>query len=157
MNEFFTNRSTISRARYFRIMVLGSLDVLLTLPLNAINFTVSVNINRSHEIGFWPGLTLLHSHWVPNTVNSSKWRQDGFWNTFNFYYIQWCTVPLALAFFLIFGLTKDVRKSYRDAYWLVMGFVGFKPSEKPVARRSGLSAIVFEAPNRIPARDTLAT
>lgn len=158
LDEFFTDSATVNHAQYFHVMFLGCLDILLTLPLNTIHFVISVRVNRAVGLEFWPGWTLMHSDWAPLAIPASEWRAGNFWTVFNAYYPQWGNVPLAIAFFLIFGLTKAVRKNYRQAFWLAMGLVGVKPSGEAVAARPDLSAIAFESPDfRIAGRDATFT
>ena len=84
--------------------------------------------------GFWPGWKIAHANFstVP-AVTSDEWKSAGFWRIFGIRFDQWVNPIFAVAFFFLFGVTKQKLAWYRDTFWKIMRPFGLKPHVDPVA------------------------
>lgn len=123
MNEFLSSSSSLNHAKYFRLIALASMDVLLTVPLGAVNLYVNIKYNKFTP---WPGWKYVHSDFsyyaqVPTVV----WSQTR-WTTYLVRWSQWSPVVCAAVFFAFFGFATDVREGYRDMWIRLARKAGFK-------------------------------
>ena len=126
------SNTSLNRTAFFKLLALGLFDILLTLPLSIIQFVeelLQVDIT-----GFWPGWKVAHASFstIP-TATLEEWKSAGFWFVFNIRFSQWVNPIFAVAFFLLFGTTKQKRDWYRSIFWKVMRPFGLKPRVDPVA------------------------
>ena len=64
LNRFLQSNNSISRANYFRILALASIDILITLPFGIVSIVLEALPAVGQErIPFYPGWTSLHSKW----------------------------------------------------------------------------------------------
>lgn len=125
---------------YLRQMALGCLDIMLTIPTVVLSL-VSTFGGQSGQFPFWPGWSYIHSDWAPATVSALAWRAD-FWTSFNTHYAEWASVPMAIAFFLLFGLAEKARECSARTFWAMASLVGVK--HKVGTTQFEMSAIVFQ-------------
>lgn len=111
---------------YFRILALGTIDGVLTLPLGILK--VVANHSRSHaSLEFYPagGWRALHAHWTPERIPAALWRAD-VWAVYAVRFDQWICPFLGVVIFLLCGLHKEARAKYgklasRCAFWKKTG------------------------------------
>ena len=141
MNYFKRNRSldatlasntTMNRSAFFKLFALGLFDILLTLPLSIVSLIE--DLLQGSITGFWPGWKAVHASFstIP-TITSEEWKSAGFWTVFNVRLGEWTNPIFAVAFFLLFGTTKQKRDWYRNIFWKVMRPFGLRPRVDPVA------------------------
>ena len=133
-----TSNATLSQRRLIQLLALGLFDILITLPLAIINLVQ--DLLASGSTGFWPGWKAAHAGFssIP-MVTSEEWRSSGFWSVFSIRFYQWINPISAIAFFLLFGITKKKRACYRNIFWLVLKPLGIRPPVNHVA-----SEIIFD-------------
>ena len=129
--------TTMNRNTFLKLLTLGLFDIILTLPVQILG--VVQGLLQEDITGFWPGWEDVHASFstIP-TATSEEWKSDGFWKVFFVRFDQWVNPILAVAFFLLFGITEQKRDWYRSIFWKVMQPFGLKPRVNPVT-----SDIVF--------------
>ena len=137
LDATLASNTTMNRSGFLKLLALGLFDILLTLPLSIV--LLVQNILQGGITGFWPGWKAVHASFstIPTTT-SEEWKSDGFWKVFFVRFDQWVNPILAVAFFLLFGITEQKRDWYRSIFWKVMQPFGLKPRVNPVT-----SDIVF--------------
>ena len=120
-----------------RLLAIGCLDIVLTLPVQAIG--VFLDSKSSDPFIFYPGWNVVHADWTPLTATREEWRASG-WGTFTLYFTLWANVILAIAIFGLFGFTPEALDVYRRGLSSVSRRFGRTPntSQNPVT-----SALVF--------------
>ena len=146
VNEFLGSNGSINHSNYYRILALGLLDVLLTLPISILGITVDA---VQEPIDFWPGWAAGHADWSEIAQAPASLWQSIFWVNFTIRWDEWINTAFALVFFLLFGLTGEARAGYRRAFWAVAGLFRIKPSSgQPLSanyQKGDISAMVFDS------------
>ncbi|KAI0316297.1 pheromone A receptor-domain-containing protein [Amylostereum chailletii] len=130
VEAFLRSNGSVDRSRYFRILAVGGLDILFTLPSGALLLLVYT----AHDVGsgnypLYP--EYLHHQraaraWAPVFLSAVEWRSNS-WVRFDVYLSQWLYPILSLLIFAIFGLAEDARATYRRWFWTTVGLLGFRP------------------------------
>ena len=126
------SNTTMDRSGFLKLLALGLFDILLTLPIQTLSLVEQ--ILQGSITGFWPGWKAVHASFstIP-TVTSEEWKSAGFWTVFSVRFNQWVNPIFAVAFFLLFGTTKQKRDWYWSIFWKVMRPFGLQPRIDPVA------------------------
>ena len=137
LDATLASNTTLNRNAFLKLLVLGLFDILLTLPIMILSLITE--LLESKAAGFWPGWKAIHSDFstIP-TLTSEEWKAGGFWSNFSIRFDQWDNPIFALAFFLLFGLTKQKRSWYRSIFWRAVKPFGLRPRVDPV-----VSSIAF--------------
>ena len=132
LDATLASNTTMNRSAFFKLLALGLFDILLTLPITILQ--IVQDILQDGITGFWPGWKAVHASFstIP-TVTSKEWKLAGFWAVFSIRLSQWVNPIFAVAFFLLFGTTKQKRDWYRSIFWKVMRPFGLEPRVDPVA------------------------
>ena len=139
LDATLASNTTMNRSGFLKLLALGLFDILLTLPITILGLVQ--NLLEVGITGFWPGWKAVHASFSTiRTVTSEEWKSAGFWVVFNIRFSQWVNPIFAVAFFLLFGTTKEKRDWYRSIFWKVMRPFGLKPRVDPVA-----SDVVFDS------------
>ncbi|KAJ7611071.1 putative fungal pheromone GPCR, STE3-type [Mycena polygramma] len=110
--------------RYFRLMALASLELVLNLPLATYGLYLTASRSR---IAPWVSWADTHADFFAiNQVPALFWRADGHTQA-TVELSRWAGVICALAFFAFFGFAAEARKHYRMAFWAVGKRMGFTP------------------------------
>ncbi|KZV68487.1 hypothetical protein PENSPDRAFT_582281 [Peniophora sp. CONT] len=146
---FLGSNASVSRTNYLRIIILASIDLLLTLPFGIVSITLEFNSLRVQEgfVPFYLGWTSVHSHWKPLSTPYTRLADLGTAYLAQIYFTQWTAPVLAFVIFGLFGLTSEARASYWHIIYTVGGWFGWKPvprSEKEKEQAS-LGEIEFGA------------
>lgn len=114
VNRFLSTGSSFEHANYIRLMVLGCLDALITLPSAIAELVINYAGSgaQSRPIVFYQGWTVTHTDWAPIPVPRSAWTKDR-WAALAIAFGQWITPLYATIFFVLFGFTRDARRAYR--------------------------------------------
>ena len=129
-NSVLANQTTINRDRFTKMLALGLLDIVVTLPVTIVGLVE--DLLQSEIVGFYPGWTAAHEHFHRiGIVTEEQWRSAGFWFNFTIRFDQWIIPVYSVIFFLLFGLTKQKRAWYRGLFWKLVKPLGFKPRAKP--------------------------
>ena len=132
LDATLASNTTMNRSGFLKLLALGLFDILLTLPITILELVqdlLEVSIT-----GFWPGWKTAHASFstIP-TATSEEWKSAGIWTVLNVRFNQWVCPIFAVAFFLLFGTTKQKRDWYRNIFWKVMRPFGLRPRVDPVA------------------------
>lgn len=122
---------------YLRVMILGCVDAVLTLPLSILLLVLDI---KAAPTSFYLGWEEMHAHFssIP-IVTASEWKEDTR-STILIYYYLWVSQMTAFGFFALFGLTKKARTTYRILFWKTMKPFGVK---EPPAQDSVISNMRF--------------
>ncbi|KZV71170.1 fungal pheromone STE3G-protein-coupled receptor [Peniophora sp. CONT] len=147
INSFLHSNPSESRTNYFRILLLASIDILLTLPIGIV--TVTLNIVQAlappRFFPFYPGWTFLHTDWEPIRSSYSELQAGGSAYFAQYYFANWTSPVLAFAIFGLFGVTTEARASYWRIICTVGGWFGWKPSPRTENGQASLGDIEFVA------------
>ena len=137
LNGALGSNASIDRNGFIKLLVLGVFDVIITMPLQVIGLVTDLLFDGSFS--FWPGWKAIHGDFstIP-MATSEEWKAGGSWTIFAIRFDQWDNPILALAFFLLFGLTEQKRSWYRSIFWRAVKPFGFRPRVDPV-----VSSIAF--------------
>ncbi|KAI0318444.1 GPCR fungal pheromone mating factor [Amylostereum chailletii] len=131
--------SGISRSRYYRLLALGCIDIILTLPMGILH--IVLDIGQLEPRVFWPGWDVVHEQFDEIvTATADEWRPD-FWSRFGLGFDNWVNPAFAVAFFVLFGLTSEARRTYATVFWGAVGLVGWKRPERPELSRIGFGSV----------------
>ena len=132
LDATLASNATMNRSGFLKLLALGLFDILLTLPITILGLVQ--DLLHGNIAGFWPGWGTVHASFstIP-TATSEEWKSAGFWTVFTLRLDQWNNPIFAVAFFLLFGTTKQKRDWYRSIFWKVMRPFGLKPRVDPVA------------------------
>lgn len=115
MNRFLNSNGEISHSRYLRVLAIGSLDILVTLPQGVIACVVLVHYAThgyySGTFVWYTGWDILHRNWSPRSMSLEHFSKDTF-QLVTVNYGAWTSIVLGFAIFALFGLTKAARSSY---------------------------------------------
>ncbi|KZV59958.1 hypothetical protein PENSPDRAFT_694699 [Peniophora sp. CONT] len=152
IDSFLRSNTSVSRTNYLRILVLASIDILLTLPVGIVTITLAiVQARSSNTFLFYPGWTLLHTDWDPIGISYVEQRAAGIGGLAQFYFSQWSSTILAFVIFGLFGVTPEARVTYWRIICAVGGWFGWKPTPRARNGQASLGDIEFGAR---PAQDT---
>ena len=134
LDATLASNTTMNRSGFLKLLILGLFDILLTLPLTILILVEGLSVEGSVIARFWPGWKVVHASFstIP-TVTSEEWKSAGFWTVFGIKLDQWVNPIFAVAFFLLFGTTKQKRDWYQSIFWKVVRPFGLKPRVDPVA------------------------
>ncbi|VDC00171.1 unnamed protein product [Peniophora sp. CBMAI 1063] len=127
VNSFLSSDNSISRTNYFRVLVLASIDIVLTLPTSVVTIVLRVTSGLEQgSLPFYWGWASLHSDWDPSSISYAEIMDGKASSIAQYYYSYWTAPILAIAIFFLFGLTAAARASY----WRCICTI--RPSEKSV-------------------------
>ncbi|KAJ7587532.1 pheromone A receptor-domain-containing protein [Mycena floridula] len=127
-NDFVTTNGSISRTSYMRILALGCLDIVITLPISLINLvSFFVTLEGTRSLPAYIGWQANHADFAPFGVDYSD-LTDTPWDTFTTYFDYGQYAVLAFAIFALFGLTSGARSAYWSRVILLGKLVGWNPS-----------------------------
>ena len=117
---------------YARLLTLGLIDSVITLPITITELVVSL-LRSGNDIQFWPGLGIAHTNvTLVNTLTTEEWKSEGLWSVVEIRFSQWSCPFTALVFFALFGLTEQKRAQYRKLFWKIMEPLGLTPRMNPI-------------------------
>ncbi|VDB95511.1 unnamed protein product [Peniophora sp. CBMAI 1063] len=114
VNQFLRSNNSVSRTNYFRILVLASVDVLLTLPIGLVIIVLNVkgHAQMFGPLPFYHGWTQDHVGWQPVGLSYAYVVSEGTLDLALFYFEYWTSPILAFVIFALFGATSEARASY---------------------------------------------
>ncbi|KZV71174.1 fungal pheromone STE3G-protein-coupled receptor, partial [Peniophora sp. CONT] len=126
IDSFLCSNSSVSRTNYLRILVLASIDILLTLPVGIVNIALEiVSALSTNNFPFYPGWTFLHTDWKPVSFFYAELQAEGTASLAQFYFANWTSPVLAFVIFGLFGATPEARASYWRIICTVGGWFGW--------------------------------
>lgn len=120
LDEFLKNVLPIRRQCVLKLMVLGSFDIFITLPITTLNLITAL-FQHGGITTFWPRWKVTHANISAVTkVTSEEWKSAGWSTIVNIRFSQWISPLFAVVFFILFGITEKNRLWYRDIFRKVM-------------------------------------
>ncbi|KAI0317112.1 pheromone A receptor-domain-containing protein [Amylostereum chailletii] len=127
VDAFLQSNGSVDRARYLRILAVGCLDILFTLPTGVLFLLVDVAENvRIGDYRLYPGWNYVHHSWTPTSISAAEWRSE-VWTSFQLILQQWLSPILSILIFVIFGITVESRAAFRRWFCMAASLLGFKP------------------------------
>ncbi|VDB87017.1 unnamed protein product [Peniophora sp. CBMAI 1063] len=144
IDQFLRSNNSVSRTNYFRILILASIDILLTLPIGTVTLILTIKgLLPSGPIPFYFGWTNDHTDWQPPSLLYAQLVSGGTLTVTIRYFSQWTSPFLAFVIFGLFGVTSEARASYWHIVCTVGGWFGWKPTPRAHRSRSPLADIEF--------------
>jgi Pheromone A receptor len=107
-----------SYSHYFRLFILGGIDLVITVPFNAWYFTTLL-----YNISPWPGWDSLHNTFSKVAQISVADINDDPKITYQLEITRWIFVVYAFAFFGLFGLSSEAKRHYASSWQYVSRIV----------------------------------
>ncbi|KAJ6535578.1 pheromone A receptor-domain-containing protein [Mycena capillaripes] len=146
-NDFLQSNGSISRTSYFRILALGCLDIVITLPISIINLvSFFATLSGPRSLPAYIGWTANHADFAPFGIPYAD-ITDTPWDSFTTYFDYGQYAVLAIAIFALFGMTSSARSAYWSRITLVGKLVGWKPSARQSHSSIKMDSIAFAAPS----------
>ncbi|VDB95832.1 unnamed protein product [Peniophora sp. CBMAI 1063] len=147
INSFLRSNPSVSRTNYLRILILASIDILLTLPFAIVSLTLDIvrGLSDFSSFPFYFGWTLLHTAWEPKGFSYAEQQSLGTAYIAAAYFSLWTSPVLAFAIFGLFGLTPEARASYWRIICTVGGWFGWKPTLRARNAQASAGEIEFGA------------
>jgi hypothetical protein len=142
-NRFLQSSGSISRTAFIHVLILGYVDVCLTLHIGIINVSLEVLQCVSGADGiFYAGWDFVHTDWEPVAYTYASNFEEGGWSVFFFYWREWADAFLPLIIFGLLGLKSEARATYRRALYALCDRLGWK---LPTRNEDDVGEIVFGA------------
>jgi len=118
-----STNNTITFHRYFRLMALATVDLLLTIPFSA--FIIYANLKYG-KVAPWISWDHTHSGFSRiDQIPAHFWRSNSF-GQFSVEASRWSVVACGFIFFMFFGFADEARRNYRKAYACLASRLGSK-------------------------------
>ena len=141
VNKFLSSgASALNRGSYLRILAIGSLDIIFTLPSGILFIVFSARQTKGQP--FYLGWEYTHYLWDPYLVSYAEWHGD-IWHCVTVYYDLVLYPILSIGVFLIFGFTAEARAKYRRWFWAAARPFGLIPTMRSV--QGSISEIMFNS------------
>ncbi|KAF9458255.1 pheromone A receptor-domain-containing protein [Collybia nuda] len=133
LQELMAGSTSLDTNRYFRLMCVAGIDVVLTIPLGC--FAIYDNIKRYGGVQPWVSWANIHSNFnVHGVIPASSWRANPYTEgmaEFN----RWMIILCAFTFFTFFGFAEEARRNYLVAFMRIASWFGYgaTPSTSIVA------------------------
>lgn len=136
----------MSSTNYRRILVLASVDFLVTLPIGIAGTILAIDSWVSNfSLPFYWGWTLLHVDQDPVSYSYAELKAYGTATLAYFYFNNWTSPVLGFTIFGLFGLTPEARASYWRAICTMCAWFGWKPAPRVRNTSGSLGAIEFSS------------
>ncbi|KZV66555.1 STE3-domain-containing protein [Peniophora sp. CONT] len=126
VNKFLRENGVVSRTNYFGILVLASVDILVTLPVGIVStvlhFLQVAEDNKT--IPFYSGWSVVHADWTPVSV---KWTGIHTSRSRQLYFSFWTSLTLPFFIFGLFGTTREARAAYRRTFCRIRAWFKWPP------------------------------
>ncbi|KZV66393.1 STE3-domain-containing protein [Peniophora sp. CONT] len=143
LNRFLQSNDSVSRTNYIRLLVLASVDILLTLPIGIVSIVLALSQSLSLSLPIYLGWTFDHTDWEPEGFSYAGLLAEGTPIVAQVYFIHWTSPVLAFIIFGLFGMIPEARTSYWRVVCIVCGWFGWKPTTRIRRARSPLEDIEF--------------
>jgi len=132
-NEFISSNNTITFDRYWRLMMLAMMDILITIPLSIYVIWLNVHIGLEPFIN-WHNIHEFFQRWAAQP--RITWDHNPV-ILFDLRINAYLPIVCGFLFFLFFGLAQEARMKYRVFYWKVMKPFGIKPRPRATIGATG--------------------
>jgi len=139
-----STNNMITFSRYFRLMALAAVDLLLTIPFST--FTIYANLKFS-EVAPWISWDDTHSGFSRiDQIPSHLWRNHPV-GQIAMEFSRWTVVFCGLIFFAFFGFAGEAIKNYRKAYSCLTSRLGSKVASTSTGIQDSLGSQSLPAAN----------
>jgi pheromone a factor receptor len=120
-NELMLASPGLSRGRYIRLMAIGAIEILGTIPLG----TYFIVVSAKGGVSPWKGWANTHSNYSEVIqVAGFIWKNDpNVADPTEIY--RWSLVACAFLFFALFGFADEARLYYRRVYTSLASRIGY--------------------------------
>ncbi|KAH7882764.1 pheromone A receptor-domain-containing protein [Phlebopus sp. FC_14] len=121
-NKFLASNTSLNSSRYFRLMALAIIEIMLTIPLASFMIWLNsaaqpvepwISWDNTHaefsRVGQYPSVVWMQNHLLVVAMELTRWF----------------VVVCAFIFFGFFGFAAEARKNYRAAFCAVAKGLGF--------------------------------
>jgi pheromone a factor receptor len=141
--QYLSANNNLSANRYFRLMALGSCDLLLTIPFATWTLYNNVALDDLYP---WYSWANTHSHFgrvlqYPRLIWAENHRL-----VIAFEATRWSVVVCAFLFFAFFGFADEARKHYRLAFNSVAKRMGYSSAFTSSASSSSTGFVIHCLP-----------
>lgn len=152
IDSFLHSNPSVSHTNYLRILVLASIDIVLTLPIGIVSTTLEIVEARFSTFFSFLSRLDLPPHQM-GAIRSFLSRPAGRRDYLScIALLRSMGIPvLAFAIFGLFGVTLEARASYWRIICTICGWFGWKPTPRARNGQASLGDIEFGAR---PAQDT---
>jgi pheromone a factor receptor len=141
--QYLSANNNLSSNRYFRLMALGSCDLLLTVPLATWSLYDNVALGDLYP---WISWANTHSHFSRVLQYPRlEWGQNHRL-VVAFEATRWSVVVCAFLFFAFFGFADEARKHYRLALNSVAKRMGYSSAFTSSAGTSSTGFVIYYPP-----------
>ncbi|KAH6890859.1 pheromone receptor, partial [Coprinopsis sp. MPI-PUGE-AT-0042] len=139
-----SHNSSITISRYFRLMSLATLELIINLPITS----YGLYLNASRPIYHWVSWADIHFQF--NIIDAFPRL---LWGSSNRTVVtlelnRWLVVFCAFLFFGFFGFADEARKNYSKALLGLKNLLGFKPSPAGVSEKN--AGFMYPASPQLP-------
>lgn len=127
-SQLLSSSTSLTVNRYFRLMLLACLEIMLTIPLSS--FSIYIN---THGLTLSPWISWTDTHFNFSHVEHIPayiWRSDRQY-TISVEMSRWIYPFSAFLFFGLFGFAEEARKHYSKAFWAISSLVGIHHKASP--------------------------
>ncbi|KZV61732.1 STE3-domain-containing protein [Peniophora sp. CONT] len=141
------SNGAVSRTNYTRILILASIDILLTLPIGIATVVLNViGILASGPLPFYSGWTYVHTAWEPVGFSYAGLKAFGTSELAQYYFTQWTSPILAYVIFALFGMTSEARASYWRIICITGAWFGSEPKTRTPRGLSSPGIVDIDTP-----------
>ncbi|KAF4588478.1 a-factor receptor [Pleurotus pulmonarius] len=131
--QFLSANSSLTMNRYFRLMALATVELVINTSLNAYGTYLTIS---SNTIQPWRGWDDAHFDWyLVDTFPAVLWRMSTR-NIISLEMGRWSVVFCSILFFAFFGFADEARKNYKIAYFTVCRVLRIPTKSKLVSMDS---------------------
>ncbi|KZV66402.1 STE3-domain-containing protein [Peniophora sp. CONT] len=139
INRFLQGNDSVSRANYFRIIALASIDIILTLPIGIVSVILAVTTSLSDgSLKLYSGWAYVHTDWEPEGRSYGDFVALGASTVAQEYFTRWVSPVLTFVIFSLFGVTSEARGTYWRVICTICSWFGWKPTRHTQGARPTL-------------------
>ena len=145
VNQFLATNGEVSRNRFLRVLAIGCLNIVFTLPqgiVYTVNMAIMLHLNTAQDnTSIWyDGWTFIHSNWDPKSLSLERfWAKQSQLVRVDINFGIWTSIILAFAIFALFGVSKAARESYWRIICSIARVAGVDLAGRMKERRGTLS------------------
>lgn len=123
MQELMKGSASMNISRYFRLMCLAGIEVLLTIPLGSFMIYEGIQSSGVHP---WISWEDTHSGFNRHDKYPAIFWRNAAWAESELEFGRWQIIICSIIFFAFFGFAEEARHNYRAAFWAVAGWFRYK-------------------------------
>jgi hypothetical protein len=135
-NELLSSECSVGRDKFFRVLIIGCIDILGTLPLGLLDVIPTSILLYRLKAPFYVGWRYTHADWQPKSIKYTRSPHRNIFIGFEQFANPWSDVVMGFLIFALFGLTEDARVAYRQGFSRIAGLFGLRCStrkDRPVS------------------------